>query len=162
MRRSILTVSLVLPVLGALGLCAALAPTATPPPCVNVFPHEPILMYEVSGRSLCCLVDIQMTIYGDGSVRAASADESGPGRAQIAYVPPLAIQGLIADLNMFGAGTSCDVPSFFNDVPLSTLTLLRGVTDGRTRTWSWLGDDGQNGAIEQRLNQFLHDTFPSF
>jgi hypothetical protein len=54
------------------------------------------------------------------------------------------------------------VPSFTSDVPLATLTLLRGATDGRTRTWSWLGDDGQNGAIEQRLNQFLHDTFPGF
>lgn len=159
MRRSILTVSLVLP---ALGLCAALAPTATPPPCVNIYPHEPVLMYEVSGYSLCCLIDIQMTIYGDGSVRAASADEFGIGRAQIAHVSPAELQALLTDLSAFGAGSSCDVQSFFNDVPLSTLTMLRGTTDGRARTWSWLGDDGQNGAIEQRLNQFLHATFPGF
>jgi len=158
MRRSIWTALFALP---ALYLCAALAPTTTPP-CTNVFPHEPVLMYEVSGRSLCCLVDIQMTIWNDGSVRAASADESGVGRAQIAVVPPLLVQGLLADLNMFGAGSSCDVPTMTSDAPLATLTLLRGATDGRTRTWSWLGDDGQNGAIEQRLNQFLHDTFPGF
>ncbi len=159
MRRSIPTVSLVLP---AVLLCAALAPTTTPPPCVNTFPHEPVLMYEVSGRSICCLVDIQLTVWNDGSVRAASADEFGVGRAHIAVIPPLAVQGLLADMNAFGAGSACDVPSFSNDVPLSTLTVLRGTTEGRARTWSWLGDDSHNGAVEQRLNQFLHDTFPGF
>lgn len=157
MRRSILTALLALP---ALYVCAALAPTTVAPSCVNEFPHEPVLMYEVSGRSLCCLVDIQMTIWSDGSARAASADESGPGRAQIAYIPPLAVQGLLAELNTLGAGAACDEPSFTSDVPLSTLTLLRGTTDARAHTWSWLGDDGHGGAIELRLNQFLHTHFP--
>lgn len=158
MRRSIFAVSLVPSVLC---LCAALAPEPAPPPCPNVFVHEPVVMYEVSGRTLCCAVDLQMTVWGDGSARVASADD-GNGRARVAWVAPSAVQDLIADLGALGAGLACDQPDLTSDVPLSTLTVLRGTTEGRARTWSWLGDDGHGNAIEARLGQFLQDAFPGF
>lgn len=159
MRRSIIAVSLALP---AVYLCSALVqPSPGNPPCDNLFPHEPVVMYEVHGNTLCCLVDVQMTVWGDGFVRAASA-ETASGRAQHAYVDPLLVQDLVADLGALGAGAGCDVQIFTSDVPLETLTILRGTTDGRARTWSWLGDDGHNGAVSLRLNQFLQATFPGF
>jgi len=158
MRRSILAALLVPPT--AL-LCVAVAPTPAAVPCDNIFPHEPVLMYELSGYTLCCPIDVQLTVFGDGSTRIASAEGTN-GRARIQYVSQAEVQSLLADLGALGAGVACDVPSFFSDVPLATLTLMRGTTEGRARTWSWLGDDGQNNAIQARLDQFVQQTFPGF
>lgn len=163
MRRAIFVATLVLP---AAFLCVALAPSPVAPsplapPCDNLYAHEPVLLYEVSGPTLCCTIDLQLTVFGDGAVRIASAD-AADGRARMQYVSPLQVQGLLADLASFGAGTACDVPSFFSDVPLSTLTLMRGTTEGRARTWSWLGDDGHGNAIQARIDGFVQQTFPGF
>jgi len=158
MRRSILAALLVPP---AAWLCVAIAPTQGTAPCDNIFPHEPVLLYEVSGNTLCCAIDLQLTVFRDGSARLASAEGTN-GRARIQYVSPSVVQSLLADLGALGAGFACDVPSFFSDVPLSTLTLMRGTTEGRARTWSWLGDDGQNNAIQARLDLFVQQTFPGF
>lgn len=158
MRRSILAALFVPP---AALLCLAIAPTPAAVPCDNIFPHEPVLLYEISGNSLCCMIDVQLTVFGDGSARIASAEGTN-GRSRINYVSQTEVQTLLSDLGALGAGVACDVPSFFSDVPLATLTLMRGTTEGRTRTWSWLGDDGHNGAIQARLDLFVQQTFPGF
>ncbi len=161
MRPVTLSALLVLP---AALVCAALVPT--PPPCVNVFAHEPVVVYEVTGNTLCCQIDVQLTVFSDGWVRAnrAAGAEGAPagGKSQVGQVPVADVQALLGDLAQLGAGTSCDQPDLTSDTPLSTLTLLRGTTDARAHSWSWLGDDGHGGAIAARLDQFLQAAFPGF
>ena len=158
MRLRILTVPAVLAI-----LVLAAARPAPPPPCTNVFTHEPVLMYEVSGFTLCCQVDQALSVYGDGFVRLSRATYDGTNsKSQLAYVGTAPIQALLADLGALGAGSACDVPIQVSDMPLSTLSLMRGETDGRAHTFSWLYDDGTGGAITARLDAFIQATSPSF
>jgi len=169
MRRTILTLSLGLPALalGALALSAAVAPTQAPP-CANIFPHEPVVIFEITGGTLAGPIDRQITVYSDGLVRGAQTAPGTPtslvggGSAQVAYVDPAMVQSLVADLGMLGAGTGCDRPELVTDTPLSTLTIIRGTTESRSRTWSWLGEDGTGGAITQRLQAFQAAALPGF
>lgn len=158
MRHSIASLFVVVP---AAFVCVALAPTPAVPQCENVWPHEPVLLYEVAGHTLCCPIDLQLTVYGDGFARIAGSD-AGEGRARTSFVGAASVQSLIADLGALGAGTACDRPDLITDVPLSTLTLMRGTTEGRARTYSWLGDDGSGGAITTRIDQFVASAFPTF
>jgi hypothetical protein len=158
MQPRILTVPAALAV-----LVLAAARPAPPPPCLNVFPHEPVLFYEVSGFTLCCLVDQQLAVYGDGSVRISRATYDGANsKSQLAYVGTGSVQALVADLGALGAGSACDDPAQVSDVPLSTLTMMRGETDGRAHTFSWLHADGTGGAVAARLDAFVAATFPGF
>jgi len=158
MRQRFLTVPAVLAI-----LVLAAARPAPPPPCANLFPHEPVVVYEISGHTLCCLVDESLTVYGDGYARLSRATYDGTGsKSQLAYVGTAPVQALIADLGALGAGTSCDRPELVSDMPLSTLSVMRGETDGRAHTFSWFFDDGAGGAITARLDAFVQATFPGF
>ncbi len=168
MRRTVLSLSLGLSALacGVFAVNSAFAPPQGP--CENVFPHEPVVIFEVTGSTLCCPIDFQMTVYSDGLVRgAATAGGSttslgATGNAQVGHVTPAQVQSLLVDLGQLGAGTGCDRPELLSDTPLSTLTIIRGSTDSRSRTWSWLGDDGTAGAITQRLQAFRALALPGF
>lgn len=136
----------------------ALAPT-----CPNTLPHEPILLFDVTGSTLAGPFDIQLTVYNDGTARVCRTQSfTGTVDARINYVTPAAARNLVGDVVQLGAGTLCDLSTFTNDVPMSTLTILRDATESRTRTFSWLGGQGQYALIEQRLFTFIQATFPGF
>lgn len=142
----------------ALGTGAA-APAALP--CVNEIPHEPVVLFEITGSTLAGPLDVHLVVYSDGFARVAYGTYDGVGsEARLTVVPPAEVQDLAQDLLLLGAGVNCDRFDFTSDVPQSTLTILRGATDARAHTYSWLGDDGANGAIEQRLHQFIQAAFP--
>lgn len=142
----------------ALGTGAA-APAV--PPCANDIPHEPAVLFEITGSTLAGPFDLHLVVHSDGFARLAYGTYDGVGsQARLAVVPPADVLDLAQDLVQLGAGVSCDRFDFTSDVPQSTLTVLRGATDARAHTYSWLGDDGANGAIEQRLNQFIQAAFP--
>lgn len=148
--------------------CLALAlrapsPTSASAACVNVLPHEPVVLYEVAGWSLGGPIDLELALYGDGSARLSSATANGgQGKAQTAVVPAQTATGLLAALTANGAFVLCDEPSFTTDTPLSTLTVLRPKTDAQAHTFSWWAGVNEYEPIEQRLQGFVQTTFPNF
>jgi hypothetical protein len=134
-----------------------------PPPCPNDIAHEPLVLYDVSGGSLGGPIDIALMVYNDGWARITSTGQFGlPSSAELAFPGPAATTQLLLDLSALGAGQLCDRDSLTVDVPVSTLTVFRNATDPRNHTFSWIGADGPYTAVEQRLWDFIHATFPGF
>jgi hypothetical protein len=159
MLRTHLAFSLV-----ALPFFFAAAPAPLPvPACPNTIVHEPIVLYDISGGTLAGPIDIGMTVYNDGLVRVSSSGFFGqPAQAETAFVGAVVAEQLLLDLSALGAGHLCDNYSQVQDLPVSTLTIFRNATDARNHTSSWLRADGAYGPIQDRLQNFLHTTFPNF
>ncbi|MDZ4774673.1 MAG: hypothetical protein SGI72_16235 [Planctomycetota bacterium] len=136
----------------------ALAPT-----CPNILPHEPLVLFDVSGFTLAGPMDIQLTVYNDGTARVCQAQSVGGAvDARVAFVPPAAASQFARDLSILGAGVLCDSDNMFSDTPTSTLTILRDATDSRAHTFSWIGGTAAHSAVEQRVFDFIHAHFPGF
>jgi hypothetical protein len=134
---------------------------AAAPGCVDVFPHHPIVVYEISGGTLAGPLDQELLVYGDGSARLSSSTANfGAGSSQLTFVGDAAAAALITSLSQNGAFQLCDVPDQVSDMPLSTLTVMRGNTDSRVHTYSWfLAPQGQHATVEQILQSFISAHF---
>jgi hypothetical protein len=136
---------------------------ALAPVCPNTLPHEPVVIFDVTGGTLGGPIDIQMTVYNDGTARICSTQSlSGAVNAQVNHVTPAEALQLSLDLGQLGAGILCDVDNMWSDTPMSTLTILRDATDSRAHTFSWIGGDGAYGLVEARIWTFINATFPNF
>lgn len=134
-----------------------------PPPCPNDIVHEPLVLFDVSGGTLGGPIDIALMVYNDGTARITSTGQFGlPSSAELAVPGPAATTQLLLDLSALGAGQLCDHDSLALDLPTSTLTVFRNATDPRNHTYSWIGGKGAYSAVEQRLWDFIHTTFPNF
>jgi hypothetical protein len=141
----------------------ARAPALPAASCPDEIPHQPVLVYEVTGLTSTGFVDLELVLYQDGESRLSSANAAGDGKARLAYVPSYAAAGLLADLSAAGAFQLCDQIGTLNDAPLSTLTVMRPQTDARAHTFTWFDRSvGGYGPVEQRLESFLETAFPGF
>ncbi len=129
-------------------------------PCPNPLPHEPLVVYEVTGGTLAGPVDGLLTVYVDGFARFGSSLGPGPGFLFSVQVSPQTADQLHSGLLAAGALRQCDQPDFYNDVPLSTLTVLRGDAKQNGNTFSWFVAEGEVGTIEALLQSFIAATFP--
>lgn len=149
--------------LAAVPFLFAAAPAPAPTPCPNTITHEPLVLYDVGGSTLAGPIDIGLTVYNDGTARISATGQFGlPSQALTAYVGPAAATQLLLDLSTLGAGQLCDHYTNVVDLPVSTLTLFRNGTDPRNHTFSWLESDGAYGPVQNRLQDFIHATFPGF
>lgn len=135
---------------------------ASAPQCPNLIRHEPLVVYDQSGFGIGGQIDLALSVYNDGTARLSSYFAGPPSlsQARLEYVGPDAAQQLFLDLAQLGAGTMCDTDQFATDLPTSTLTLQRGLTDSAAHTSSWLAPDTQQSLVEQRLWAFIQATFP--
>jgi hypothetical protein len=139
----------------------AAGPVAGPfTPCPNPLPHEPLVVYELTGGALVGPVDSLLAVYSDGLARYSSSLGSGPGFSFTAYVGSDA-QSLHAELIAAGALKECDVEDVWNDVPLSTLTVLRGASRQSGNTFSWWVSEGPVASMEAALTAFIATHFPA-
>ena len=129
--------------------------------CPNPLPHEPLVVYEVSGGTLVGQVDQFVSVYADGTARLSSSLGSGPGFAWTSYIGDAAAAELHASLIAAGALAQCDQDTTWNDVPLSTLTVLRSPTKQSGATFSWWVAEGDVQAIEALLLDFVAANFPA-
>jgi hypothetical protein len=149
--------------LAALPFLFAAAPAPAPTACPNTIPHEPVVLFDVSGSTIGGPIDIGLTVYNDGTVRISSTGQFGlPSQARTAFVGQAAAIQLLLDLSNLGAGQLCDRYEDVPDLPVSTLTVFRNGTDPRNHTYSWVTGDGEYGPIANRLQDFIHTTFPGF
>lgn len=158
--------ALVLPFFAALPLVApvAFAQTLVPVPtnpCPNALVHEPLVLYEVNGGTLAGVVDRQLCVYSDGFVRLSSSLGDGSGFSQVVLVDSSEALALLRALVETGAMAQCDNPDPTSDVPLSTLTVLRGPTRQRANSFSWFGPTSTISVYESILANFIDAHFPN-
>lgn len=127
--------------------------------CQNVILHEPLLQYEVSGFTLVAMVDRNLTVWADGTVRLAEASTNGDGRCLLAKLPTEEIQELHRALTQAGAFGACDEDMMASDLPLSTLTIFRGTQDARAHTFSWWAPEPEYAPFEALLEAFIGKNF---
>lgn len=128
--------------------------------CPNLLLHEPIVLYEISGATLLGPVDRTLTVYADGALKLSAASATGAGECLLGQTTPEVAQKLQQELVQAGAFDLCDDPRNVTDVPLNTLTLLRGAQDARAHTFSyWIGD-GHYLAVDLTIEKFINAQFP--
>jgi hypothetical protein len=160
------------PVLAVLSIVVLAAPQEVPagareqaaarlvPPCPNPLPHEPLVVYEVTGGTFAGPFDLLLVVYSDGLARYSSNLGAGPGLSFTQDVGAAAAQELADALVAAGAMRQCDLPDFAVDVPLSTLTVLRGTARQRANSFSWFVAEGEVAVIEALLLAFLANDIP--
>jgi hypothetical protein len=151
--------------LAALAATPLLAPAAPAPQssCPNVWFHEPLVVYDITGATFAGPFDRHLVVHGNGIAKLSSSTHgSGPGKARTEYLAPADARALAIQLAAMGGMTLCDEPTLVVDSPLKTLTLLRGTTDAPAHTFSWYDTVGPYLAIEQAMNDFITKHFPGF
>ena len=150
----------------ALGTFAVSAPVPATqqavrnPPCDNTWRHEPVVVYEVTGGTLSGPVDSVLVVNSDGLARFSSSIGPGPGFSYTVGVGQQAVNQLLTDLVDAGALFQCDSSFVVSDIPLSTLTILRGPTRRQGRTFSWFVPEGSLAGIQSTLSGFIAAHFP--
>jgi hypothetical protein len=130
------------------------------PPCPNPLPHEPVVVYEVTGGTLSGPVDYALTVYGDGAARLSSAlGGGGTGSSQYTFVDPSAAAALRQELVDASALARCDQDDNVSDTPLQTLTVFRAGSTRRSNTFSWFTSDGSLAQIQAALDAFIAKHF---
>ena len=129
--------------------------------CENVHAHEPMLVYEVAGSTLTGVVDRTLIIYSDGVMKLTSAVPGEPGTCITLQTTTNVTTKLYRGLAEAGALTLCDDDLLAIDMPLHTLTLLRGAYDMRGRTISFWNINGAYGVIGVMMEDFIAEQFGS-
>jgi hypothetical protein len=131
-----------------------------PNTCENKIVHEPVLVYELAGSTLIAQIDKTLYVYADGSLKLAVAEADSLGFCLRAKTDPKVVFNLQQALVQAGVLVLCDDPRNVTDVPLNTLTYLRGTQDARAHTFSyWLGD-GEYAQVDALLQNFIVEQFP--
>jgi hypothetical protein len=139
-----------------------MSPLAVLLPAANEIPHEPLLVYEITGGTLSGPIDRELILYGDGTARLSSSTSGIDGNCQYTAVESADALALFTSLAQDGAFLLEDQTMIISDVPLKTLTVMRPLTNARVHTYSWWIGEDSYGPIEQKLEAFVASAFPNF
>jgi hypothetical protein len=144
----------------AAGVLQSQLNVAAPPG--NVIMREPVVNVDVSGGTLTGPVHDRYTVYNGGFVSYSEASGLiGSSSAGTTGVSEAVVDQLIKDLEDAGAFKLTDQRSTVSDVPLTTVTVLKGDTNARAHTFSyWLAIDDY-AAVGQVLDDFRRTYIPS-
>ena len=132
-----------------------------PPQCANLIAHEPLVLYESTGGTFAGPYDLELVVYNDGKVRLSSAVHDG-GKDALATIDPDMAVGLEQELQRLSAFALCDQTGQATDVPLTTLTMMHGDTESAAHTHSWWVHDESNRPIDNAIQSFIAEVFPTF
>lgn len=128
--------------------------------------NEPVVVYSINGGTLIGTVHRQLTVYNSGFATIAKMDSSvfpAPGElvdVQTANIGPDRASHLLFTLLRAGAAELPDQKLIVNDVPLKTLTVMRGRPTTIANTFSyWLGF-GAHASVDKVITDFINETFP--
>ncbi|MBK7875979.1 MAG: hypothetical protein IPJ77_09535 [Planctomycetes bacterium] len=169
MLRFVLALPLVLPFVIAAPSMQSTAPAGsatqlTPiPGCCNTFLHEPLLVYDVAGSTIAGPTYAHLVVYDDGhAFIAATTAASDPGRAATSVLSRSEVQALKNALVAQGAYAQCDDTQLMSDVPLTTVTVLNGTTNGVARSFSYQQPNASQAGIELRIRDLIAQHFPGY
>ena len=150
--------------LAALASLPCLAPagqSASPSVAANVIQHELLVSYDLTGSTLAGPFNLDLEVFNDGTAKLSGVTNAGAD-ARIANVGAATALKLARDLHDAGAWNLSDQPGTFSDVPLHTLTVLRGTANQKGHVFSyWIGIN-EYATVEQTLQQFIAVHFPGF
>lgn len=147
---------------------AGAAPPAPAAPCVNLFQNEPLVVFDISGFTLTGLLHKHFSLYSSGVATLAEAGGGTPlfpfgSKADVAFVTPEEARKLWSAVVAAGAFSNCDILEWVSDVPLTTVTVYRGETDSRARTYSYyLPSKPSAAAVQALIEEFIQKAFPNF
>jgi len=160
MNRTLCFLSLAVP----FALAAAPAPQiGSVTNCLNVIPHEPMVVYEVTGGTFAGPTDMSFVMYTDGSLRLSSTTANeGLGFAKTASINSELADQVLAELVANGAAKLCDSTISVTDTPLSTLTIFLGTTQAAAHSHSWWIANAADARSAALLDGVIHDAFGTF
>jgi hypothetical protein len=138
------------------------------PGCPNFFVNEPLVVYDITGYTLTGLLHLHLTVYSSGTAQISEAGGgAGPfpfvSMADVAYVTPEAAEKLWKTVVTADAMSICDYALQVSDVPLTTITVHRGDTNSAAHTYSyWVAGTPQMQAVDNAIQNFIHQYFPNF
>lgn len=142
---------------------AELAPDAAAP-CRNIWQHEPILVYDVTGFTIAGgLRHLNLVVYNDGFATICKSDtipfDEGVATA---FTGTVTARTLLTDLALASAFTLCDQDLAAADIPLTTVTVMRGATDTLAHTFNYWVPDPPYTGVQSVINAFIATHFPGF
>lgn len=145
-----------LPLLSGAGQVAPIASSNT-----NLIKHELLVAYDLTGSTFAGPFDLNVEVYNDGLAKISGVNSNG-GDARITFVTPAEARQLARDLHNAGAWSLPDQPGTFNDVPLKTLTVLRGASKQTGHTFSYWAGQNEYLGVEATMQLFIATEFPGF
>lgn len=145
---------------------------AVPGGCGNLFPNEPLVLFDTTGFTLSgSLIHQNLVVYGSGiAAYSVSSQQLTPplegsfdfGDAKVAMLTPETAQRFLRELAFAGAFSLCDEPAFVADVPPSTLTVFNGGTDAAAHSFSFFGGglSQPHATVAQIVDAFITAHFP--
>ena len=136
------------------------APSAAPAPCNRIFGRSPLATWTANGSSFVGSHDLHLSVYSDGYATISKNHEFLGKDAAWTFAPIADVQLLHQELAQAGAATLCDFPGVGSDLPLHTLTFFPG--GARTNTFSFYVADGAYSDVQNAVQKFIQNHFPSF
>lgn len=129
--------------------------------------QEPVLVYNFRGLTFTGTLFTQLTVYNSGLASIARHDTVffPPDEDLDVQVNSVTEQGaaqLLRSLSAAGAFVLQDPSEVFLDVPIHTVTVLRGATDALAHTFSYYSGVGEYAAVDDVISSFIAQTFPGF
>ena len=126
---------------------------------------EPVLVFDVTGNSFVGPIHVNMVVYNNGFVSYAS-DESffGGDIVSTQQLNPTVIKKLVRKLELAGADVLGDSITPTADLPLTTITFLKGSTNSPSHSFSYTAPIGAYSTVATVINDFISDyvnTLPS-
>jgi len=148
-----------------LGTSVSLVPVAEK--CKNLYVVEPILVVDVSGGTLLGPYHTRFSVYNNGFASASKKIENlvfggDDIDADTTYVSPAEVDALLKALEDAGAYKLCDQQIQVADIPLTTVTALRGKTDDAAHTFSYWVGFGSHSQVSTVISDFRNTHFPGF
>lgn len=128
----------------------------------DLYPRAPVLLHQVSGSTLAGPYEALVTVYSDGHATCSSIDAlTGVGTMSVATLGEGELLSLVQALRAAGAFDLHDQSMIVMDLPLTTITVLRGGTDAAAHTFSyWYGADEYAG-VATILDTLKQRHFPN-
>lgn len=165
MKRFALALVLSVPI--ALFVAPPVATSSAAGPPANVWIHEPLVIWDVTGSTIGGFVHQHMAVYSDGFVTYFSQGgdtQSAQGGSTFNVDPQVAV-GLLRDLANVGALSLADQPFHMSETPLKTVTVFRpsqaGFSNSIANTFSyWSSVDSPYQAAESVIGDFITTHLP--
>ena len=132
------------------------------PALVNKILHEPIVIYDLTGSTLTGPFNLNLEVYNDGTAKISGVTGQ-TADARVANVGQQTALQFAKDLRSAGAWTLSDQQLVVADVPLKTITVLRGFNgDLEGRSFSYWTGVNQYQGVEIAAQLFIAQHFPGF
>ena len=129
-----------------------------------LFMREPVLLYDQTGSTLTGILNFSLIVYNDGLAKFST--ETGiPGNQTVdsrsAFIGPAGALQLANELRAAGSWVLPDQGLVVSDVPLQTVTVMRGFTNQNAHSFSYYLPINQYATVGEVIGNFIGANFPS-